>query len=409
MIAIVVALDTKREETLYLKELINRRGHSVLIVNVGYGGDLDLEADVTVSELVQLAGSNKAEIEILKNASERDSLSKIVIKGAAIKLVELCKDKKVDGIISIGGMSGAAMASNIMRELPYRIPKLIFTSGATLPVSHRFFGPTGVTVMQCLVEVGGLNHLLKGELNRAAGAICGMVDSVKYEDNKTERKPMIAMTTNGWCEKSGHYIQSTLEEDYEVVRFHATGLPEVVMEKLIEDDYFEAVIDLVPSSITNEKFGGFRISWDRRLEVAGEKQIPQIIAPVLVNVISRARDKSADLAEELKNRKFYFIDDNRALLWLKPEELKEMAPIYAEKVNKAKGPAVVIFPMKGWMTLETPGSVFYDGDAMKEFIDDFKSHLNSEIGIIELDANVDSIEFAKTVVAVFKDSMEKKK
>ena len=94
------------------------------------------------------------------------------------------------------------------------------------------------------------------------------------------------------------------------------------MEKLIEDDYFTAVIDLVPSSITNERFDGSRISWPRRLEVAGEKGVPQVIAPSLVNVISRTRDDtSAALAEEMKQRKYYFMDSLRILLWLTKDEL----------------------------------------------------------------------------------------
>jgi hypothetical protein len=50
---------------------------------------------------------------------------------------------------------------------------------------------------------------------------------------------------------------------------------------------FRGVIDLVPSSITNEKFNGSRVSWKRRLEVAAEKGIPQVIAPAGVNTISR--------------------------------------------------------------------------------------------------------------------------
>lgn len=409
MIAIIVALDTKIEEASYLKELIIRRGHSVLILNVGYGGDPDLKADVTVTELAELAGSDNYEINRLKRASERDALSKLMIKGAILKLGDLCKENKIDGILSIGGMSGAAMASSIMKEMPYRIPKLIFTSGAAMPQSYKFFGPSGVTVMQCLVEVGGLNHLLKEELNRAAGAICGMVDSVKYIERTKGIKPMIAMTTNSWCEKSAQYIQSALEDEYEVVRYHATGLQEVVMEKLIEDNYFVAVIDLVPSSITNAKFGGSRISWNKRLEVAGEKQIPQIIAPVLINVISRARNNSDELAKELEERKHYFIDENRVLLWLNYQEVKEMAPVYAEKLNKAKGPVVFMLPTKGWTSIETPESEFYDGEAMKGFTDALKNNLASEIEIIEVDANIDDLEFAKTVVAALKGYMLEKR
>ncbi len=79
-------------------------------------------------------------------------------------------------MISIGGMSSAVMASSIMKEMPYRIPKLIVSSAAAMPGANRFFGPSGITLMHSLIDISGLNHLLKDQLSRAAGAICGMVE-----------------------------------------------------------------------------------------------------------------------------------------------------------------------------------------------------------------------------------------
>ena len=60
------------------------------------------------------------------------------------------------------------MASSIMREMPYGIPKLIVSSAASMPGSNRFFGPTGITMMHSLVDVGGLNSLLKAQLSSSS-------------------------------------------------------------------------------------------------------------------------------------------------------------------------------------------------------------------------------------------------
>lgn len=404
-IAVLVTLDTKSAEAAYLRELILRRGHQVFIVDIGYGGEPGLEADITAAEVAREGG---AAIESLRRSRQRDEAAQVMIKGAVARLGALCRSGQVEGIISIGGMSSAVMASAIMREMPYRIPKLIFTSAASLPSSYRFFGPTGVTVMHSLVEVGGLNRLLKDELARAAGAICGMAEAAASSERPAGSKPLVAMTTNGWVENCARYICKALEEEYEVVRFHATGLPEVVMEKLIEEDYFVAVIDLVPSSITNEKFGGSRISWPRRLEVAGEKGIPQVVAPDLVNVISRVRDTSRELASELKTRKHYFVDELRVLLWLSPGELKEMAPVYAKKLNKAAGPTKFLIPTRGWISIETEGSEFFDPEAVRTFIAELKGNLKPGIEIREVDANIDDPAFARAVVAAFREAVKEK-
>lgn len=397
-IVILVALDTKSEETKYLKRLIEDRGHSALVLDIGYGGTAETNADIPVSEVFEAIGADPEKVTALRNESRRDVLSDMAIGGAVIILNKLHARDEISGVISMGGTSSAAMASTIMREVPYRIPKLIFTTAAGLTSCHRLFGPTGITVMHSLVEVGGLNYLLRGEIQKAAGAICGMVDSVLTQKPE-EHKPIIAMSTCGWIDKSAHRITELLEDDYEVVCFHATGVPEVVMEKMVEDGLVKAVIDLVPSSITNALYNGSRISWPRRLEAAGEAGIPQIVAPVLLNVISRAREESAVQIEERSKRVFYFVDNLRILLWLNKEETLALAPVYAEKLNKAKGPVTFLFPAKGWLSIETQGSPLFDAETEELFMDEMKKLLKPEIAVESVDANVDDDAFAEAVVS----------
>jgi uncharacterized protein (UPF0261 family) len=397
-IAIVVTLDTKSEEAAYLKGLIGSYGHQTLIVDIGCGGEPGLVADISSAEIAQAAGTS---IDKLRTCRNRESVSESMIAGAVIELRALCRQDQLEGVVSIGGISSAVMASNIMSEVPYMIPKLILSSGASQPGCHRWFGPTGITVMHCLVDVGGLNCLLKEHLTRAAAVICAMVDANRTLPKGTGNKPLIAMSSNSWVEHSGHLIFARLEPKYEVIRFLAAGAPEVFMEHLIEEGYFAAVIDLVPSSITNERFGGSRISWPRRMEIAGQKGVPQVIAPCLVNVISRMRDDSEAQALELKARRHYFIDRQRVLLWLNTEELKDIAAIYAEKLNKATGPTVFLVPLKGWLTIETEESEFWDAKAVKGFAGALKKRVKPGIEIREVNANIDSAAFAEAVVDAF--------
>ncbi len=397
-IVIIVTLDTKSVEAAYLRDRILELGHRPLIIDVGCGGLPNMEADISAVEVAQAAG---ADLDSLRTSRDRDMATGAMIRGAVVKLTALCQAGEVEGLISIGGMSSAVMASSIYREMPYRIPKLLLTTAASLPQANRFFGPSGVTVMHSLVEVAALNRLLMGELARAAGAICGMVEGQALVKLPAALKPMIAMSTNGWVETPAQYLANELKDRYEIVRFHGTGLPEVVMEKLIEEDYFAAVIDLVPSSITNERFDGSRISWPRRLEVAAEKGIPQVVAPSLVNVISRTRDASAALVEEMKLRKYYFMDSLRILLWLTKEELIDMASVYAEKLNKATGPTKFLIPMKGWLNVETEESEYFEPESIQAFVDVLKKELKPEVEIREIDANIDTVEFGQAVLAAF--------
>ncbi|MEJ2048135.1 MAG: Tm-1-like ATP-binding domain-containing protein, partial [Dehalococcoidia bacterium] len=300
-------------------------------------------------------------------------------------------------------MSTTVMAAGIMREMPYRIPKLILSSVASMPSANRLLGPTDITVMPSLIDTRGLNSLLKAQLSRAAGAICGMVEGDISLTHPTGGKPMVAMSSYGYVENCARYVREMLAEKYELIGFHASGTQEVAMEKLIEEDFFMGVIDLVPSSITNEKFDGSRISWPRRLEVAGEKGTPQVVAPGGVETISRTGLTAEELAPELKKRKHYPMDELRVTVWLTPDELRDIAGVYAEKLNKAVGPTKFLIPKRGWISIEKEGSDFYDPQGIQAFVDGLKEKLKAEIEIREVDANIDDPVFAQAVVTAFEE------
>jgi uncharacterized protein (UPF0261 family) len=404
-IVLIGTLDTKGEEIGYLKKLILKRGHRPFIIDIGAGGKARLEADIPATEVARAAGT---EIEKLWDSRERQNVTETMIKGAVVKLSALCRTGEVEGMISIGGMTSTVMASTIMREVPYSIPKLIVSSAASMPGSNRYFGPTGITMMHSLVDVGGLNSLLKAQMNRAAGAICGMVEDEISQSSLGEHKPMVAMSVYGYVENCARYINDALTGKYEVIRFHATGMPEITMEKLVEEGVFSGVIDLVPSSITNEKFNGARVSWKRRLEVAGEKGIPQVIAPAGVNTISRVGFTAEELAPELKIRKHFFMEELRVTVWLNTRELEDMASIYAEKLNKAVGPTKFLIPKRGWISIEKEGSNFYDPQTARTFVDKLREKLKPEIEVREVDANIDDPVFAQAIVNAFEEVMSSK-
>ena len=142
----------------------------------------------------------------------------------------------MEGIITIGGMTSMVMAAEIMTKMPFNIPKLIVSSAASMPGSNRVFGPTGITLMHSLFDIGGLNYLLRNQLCKAAGAICGMVEGNISYLRLAKKKPMVAISVYGYTDNCARYIGEALEEEYELIRFHATGMPDP-MEKLIEEDF----------------------------------------------------------------------------------------------------------------------------------------------------------------------------
>lgn len=403
-IVILATMDTKNDEANYLKELITKEGHKVILFDIGSGAPPKLVADITADKVARAGGAN---IDDVRKSKDRRWITSVMINGAVAISKQLIARGQMDGVIGLGGMSSALLASSIMAEMPMGIPKLILTSGASMPGSNKYFGPTGITVMHSMFDSGGLNTLLKEQLVQAARAICGMVEENITSGKQTSKKPMVAMSTYGYTEATARYISDALESKYEIIRFHATGIPEITMEKLMEEGVFKGVIDLVPSTVTNGEFGGSRVSWPRRLEVAGECGLPQVILPTGLNTLSKIGITEDKLPPDLKQRKYYYMDAERVTVWLNEAEVIKIASVYARKLNKAKGPTIFIFPMRSWHPIEKEGSEYCNPKIYRLFIDQLKKELKADVEVREIDAAIETKDCAMRIVEAFEEVMSK--
>ena len=69
------------------------------------------------------------------------------------------------------------MGTSIMKSLPFGVPKFAVSSTASLPgFASRCIGTADIVLMHSVVEIAGLNNLMRNVIARAAGAICGMVE-----------------------------------------------------------------------------------------------------------------------------------------------------------------------------------------------------------------------------------------
>ena len=90
-IVILSTLDTKGEETKYLKEQIEMQGCQVLIIDMGTRGTASIPADITREEVLAAAGKD-IDPEALKK--DRPRLIQAMIDGAAQKVRELYQAKR---------------------------------------------------------------------------------------------------------------------------------------------------------------------------------------------------------------------------------------------------------------------------------------------------------------------------
>ena len=109
---------------------------------------------------------------------------------------------------------------------------------------------------------------------------------------------------------------------------------------------------------------------------------------------SRSMTKPAHLA-----RRKYDLDAFRTWIRMTPKELREVAEVFAWKLNKSTGPVKVLIPLKGWSSVDSPGSPTYDPAEDAVFVRGLRNRLKKEIEVIEVDANIEDPEFAAAVMS----------
>lgn len=388
-IAIVGALDTKGKEFEFLKAEIEKRGCATLVVDTGVLGESVFESNVSREQVAQAGGSKLSQ---LVERKDRGEAMTVMTNGVAEITRKLYEEKKIDGIISMGGGGGTVIGTSAMRALPVGFPKLMVStlaSGDTSP----YVGTTDITMMPSVVDVAGVNRISRRIYTNAAGAICGMVLG---EIEAGDDKPLIAATMFGNTTTAVDHARQIMEgEGYEVLVFHATGTGGQTMESLVADNYISGVLDITTTEWADEVCGGVLSAGPHRLEAAARVGIPQVVVPGCIDMCNFwALDT---VPEKYVDRTLYEWNPNITLMRTTPEENQRMGKIFAEKLNAATGPVAVLIPLKGFSQLDLEGQPFYWPETIQAFITSLKSDLRQDIPVYELEFDINAPEFSRQV------------
>jgi len=400
-ILIISTLNTKAAETFYLSDMISRLGGSPVVLDISMRPmDGEAWADIPPDEVARAAGSTMMEI---LASGERAKNTAIMTRGAAVKALQMLAESKLDGVVGIGGSTGSLMATDVMRSLPFGLPKLMVSSTAALPgMSTKYIGTGDIALMHSVVEIAGLGDALRNVIERAARGICAMAEAAPIVSRKNSGdSKAVAITMLGPCDRCATAVRLALEEKgHHVTGFSAAGISDRAMELMVSQGLFDAVIDLAPGGVMEHLVGGMRDAGPSRMEAAGKAGIPQVISTCGVNHITPPKSK---YTEDHKKRRKYDIDRFRTWLRASPDELRAAARAFAEKLNGAGGPVKVIIPMKGWSSVDVPGSATYDPEEDRCFLNEFRRHAAARIEIAEIDANMEDPVFARSVISAGMD------
>jgi len=386
-IAILGTMDTKGVEHGYVADLIKQRGHKVLIVDVGTASEPKLKPDITRVEVATAAGVDFA---VLAAKQDRGESVSAMSRGAPIVLTRLTAEKRIDGVISLGGGGGTAIATAAMRALPLGFPKLMVStlaSGNTAP----YVGVKDIVMFPSVVDVAGLNRISRQLLARAAGAICGMVET---QPPVAADKPIIVASQFGNTTPCIEHAKKILEAaGYEVIVFAATGTGGRTMESLIETGLVAGVLDVTTTEWADELVGGVLSAGPTRLEAAARRGVPAVVSTGCLDMVNFGSPET--VPAKFAGRKFYQHNPQVTLMRTTPEECAKLGEVIAEKLNLSTGPISVLLPLRGGSMIGAPSGPFHNPTADEALYASLKSNLRRNITVQELDSAINDPQFAE--------------
>ena len=346
-IALLGAMDTKGAEYAFVKGCIESRGHKTLLIDVGILGPPAVAPDIPRERAAELGG---ADLEGLVRRRDRGESVAAMARGAELLVGQLHRAGKLDAILALGGTGGTSVACAAMRALPLGVPKVMVSTVAGKDVSG-YVGVKDIVMIPSIVDVSGINRISREVFARAAGAVCGMVET---EVPPGEDRPLVVASMFGNTTRCVEAAKAIIEQaGYEVLVFHATGTGGRTMESLIEAGLIAGVLDVTTTEWADELVGGVMGAGPTRLEAAARRGVPAVVAPGCLDMVNFWAP--ASVPAKFQGRLFYPHNPNITLMRTTPEECRRLGEILAEKLNLSTAAVSVLLPLGGWSMIDVAG------------------------------------------------------
>ncbi len=346
--------NTKGVEIRFLAEQVAEHGGVPLVMDLSLGAAVDW-ADVSLHDVLAATGTDVEEV----FAAPRAAAIELVGRAGAVKILELHAAGRCDGIISWAGAVGTTTATQVMRALPFGVPKVMLTDMAPSDVS-LWLGNKDIFIVNPTAEQG-INVVTRRVVANAAAAVVAMA---RVPDVPVGSEPLCAITSYGSTTPAVLRCAAFMEgRGWDTAVFHAVGVPGTTMEDLIRSGMITAVIDLTTAELMNSLLGsvyGIPASWEgERLTAAGAMGIPQVVAPggldqAALGALAKVPQRYLDETRTGRRPGWrdtglpYIHNPSVTIIIPTPGEVEEVSGMIADRLSRATGPTLFLLPMQGW-------------------------------------------------------------
>jgi len=393
-------LDTKGAELRFIRDKIAAAGVRVTLVDLSTSG-APSPADVPPHHVATyFRGGPNAVF-----TGERGTAI-----GAMAEAFEawIRRHEPVGGLISAGGSGGSSLVAPAMRALPIGVPKVLISSVASGNVAP-YVGPSDVMMLYSVADVAGLNSVTRQVLANGAAAIVGMVKARAESEERhrsaaprDESKLAIGLTMFGVTTPCVNAVVDALEEDFECLVFHATGVGGQSMEKLVDSGGLTGVIDITTTEVCDLLCGGVLPATQDRFGAITRTRVPYIGSCGALDMVNFGAMDS--VPDRYRGRTLHVHNPTVTLMRTTPAENVQIGRWIGERLNLMDGPVRFFLPEGGVSALDAPGRPFSDPNADEELFRSLEATVRQTASrrLIRLRRHINDPQFSAEIAAEFR-------
>ena len=394
---VVGTYDTKGRELKYLRDALRELGLRTRTVDLSTSGKPS-SADVTPQEIAAahprgasavFSGDRGAAVEAMATAFSR----------------WIVRQRDVGGIIAAGGSGNTSLATAGMRMVPVGVPKIMISTVASGDVG-RYVGSSDIIMMPSVADIQGLNSITEQILSNGAHALAGMIARLPTAAERTARrlaaKPALGITMFGLTTPCVQALTAALQDEYDCLVFHATGIGGRSMESLADSGMLAAAVDVTTTEVADLLVGGVFPATEDRFGAFIRHPIPYVGSAGALDMVNFGpRDT---VPEKFRARKLVVHNPSVTLMRTTREENATAGTWIGERLNRMTGPVRFLIPEGGVSGLDAPGKPFHDPEADRALFEAIERTVarTSQRQVIRVPAHINDPAFAAALEKAFR-------
>ncbi len=393
-VAVLATLDTKGAEAEFLRQKIEAFGGKALLVDLGVLGTPAARADIARAEVARAGGTA---LDVLLKQPTREAAQPVMVAGATKLMLAGVERGEIHALLGLGGLQGTAACTQIMRALPYGVPKVMVSTVASGNTA-AYVDIKDITMMFSVGDILGLNDFTRKILANAAGAAWGMAQVGSVVKAEKRDKPLIGMTNLGvLTEGAMCALELFAKKGYEVIVFHAVGSGGRAMEQMMKEGIIGAVFDYALGEISDELFHGLRAGTPERLTVAGDLGLPQVLCPGGTEHLGILVEPNT-VPAAWRDHAYVFHSPVVLAPRLSADEFVRVAKEIGKRLHHTLGKAVMMLPLAGTSRYGKEGGPLRDPAGDQAFFAALEASLPKTMEVVKMNTHAEDPAFVRAAV-----------